>query len=179
MVCNRCKLVVTNIFKETGADELIVELGKAITNTSFSAPQLAELNKKLEDVGFELIDDRKSQLIEKIKKTVIELVHHPENELKVKYSVYLEDKLAKDYNYLSNLFSEIEGYTIEKYIINQKIERVKELLVYQQFNLSEIAYEMGYSSVSHLSSQFKKVTGLTPSEFKKMGMGKRKPLDEV
>lgn len=179
MVCNRCKLVVTDIFKKFGTDDLIVELGKVITNSSFSAEQLIELNQQLEAVGFEMIDDNKSRLIENIKKTIIEFVHYPKESIKVNFSVYLENKLTKDYNYLSSLFSEVEGYTIEKYLINQKIEKVKELLVYRELTLSEIAYEMGYSNVSHLSSQFKKVTGLTPSQFKQMGAGKRKPIDEV
>lgn len=179
MVCNRCKLVVTDIFKKFSTDDLIVELGKVITSATFSAEQLTELNNQLEAVGFEMIDDNKSRLIENIKKSIIELVHYPEGIIKVNFSVYLENKLAKDYNYLSSLFSEVEGYTIEKYLINQKIEKVKELLVYRQLTLSEIAYEMGYSNVSHLSSQFKKVTGITPSQFKQMGDGKRKPIDLV
>ena len=134
---------------------------------------------ELEAVGFYLIDDKKSRLIEQIKTLVIELVHYNSNNLKINLSDYISEKLHHDYNYISNLFSEVEGTTIEKYFITQKIERVKELLVYDELTLNEIADQLNYSSTAHLSAQFKKVTGFTPSYFKKIKENKRKPLDEV
>ena len=140
---------------------------------------MEKLKKQLLDYGFELIDDTKSRIIERIKNTIVSLIHHNTVDLKVNYSQYIESQLNKDYSYLSSLFSEVEGTTIEKYIIHQKIEKVKELLVYDELTLSEIAYKMGYGSVAYLSSQFKKVTGLTPSHFKQVKENKRKPLDEV
>src|SRR5690606_28337477 len=130
-------------------------------------------------LGFEVIDDRKSLIIEKIKNIIIDLVHHQDNDTKSNLSDVLSSKLHHDYNYLSNLFSEIEGTTIEKYFIAQKIEKVKELLVYDELSLSEIAFRLNYSSVAYLSNQFKKVTGLTPSHFKQIREDKRKSLDEV
>jgi AraC-like DNA-binding protein len=134
---------------------------------------------KLKAIGFELIDNKKSQLIEKIKTLVIELVHHSTSQLKTNLSQYLSDQLGYDYNYLSNLYSEVESVTIEKFYIAQRIEKVKELMVYDELTLSEIAYKLNYSSVAHLSSQFKKVTGLTPSYFKNIRVEKRKPIDKV
>lgn len=126
-----------------------------------------------------MIDDKKSQLIEKIKNTIVELVHYSEDQLETNLSEHISKKLHHDYNYLSNLFSEVEGTTIEKYLIAQKIERVKELLKYDELSLSEIADRLGYSSVAYLSNQFKKVTGLTPSYFKQPGENNRKPLDKI
>ena len=133
----------------------------------------------LEKVGFELIDNRKGQLIERAKTLLIELVHRQNNELRTNLSDYLSQQLGHDYSSLSTLFSEVEGTTIEKFYIAQKIERVKELLVYDELSLSEIAHLLNYSSVAHLSNQFKKITGLTPSHFKQIGAVKRKPLDEL
>nr|WP_321409123.1 AraC family transcriptional regulator [uncultured Carboxylicivirga sp.] len=179
MVCNRCKIVVNDIFREVGVEVYSVELGKVIYKGELNQPQSDILKKALEEVGFEIIDDSRSKIIEEVKKTIIELVRNKIKEVTVNYSVYLERAIGKDYNYMSNLFTISEGQTIEHFIINQKIERVKELLVYEQFNLSEIAYELGYSSVSHLSNQFKKVTGLTPSHFKKIGISRRKSLDTI
>jgi len=179
MVCDRCKLVVSDILNKMGVHDAKVELGKTCLPNTLSGNQMSELRKRLEGVGFEIIDDLKSRLIEKIKIVILEMVYGKQDFIKVNYSVYLEKKLGKSYHYLSNLFSEVEGQTIEKYIISQKIERVKELLVYEQLTLSEIAYELGYSSVSHLSVQFKKVTGLTPSHFKEIGLARRIPIDKV
>ena len=147
-------------------------------------PELTDEQKKnfdavLTSLGFELIDDKKSRIIEKIKNIIIELVHHQDNDTKNNLSDVLISKLHHDYNYLSNLFSEIEGTTIEKYFIAQKIEKVKELLVYDELSLSEIAFRLNYSSVAYLSNQFKKVTGLTPSHFKQIREDKRKSLDKV
>ena len=134
----------------------------------------------LKENGFEVIDDRKSQLIDNIKTLIIEKIHHAKGSFEpINSSDYIAREIGSDYSYLSNLFSSVEGITIEKYIINQKIEKVKELLVYNELSLSEISCQLGYSSVQHLSSQFKKVTGLTPTHFKKLGGNKRKSIDEV
>jgi AraC-type DNA-binding domain-containing proteins len=151
-----------------------VDLGRRISDDEKNA-----INTHLQTFGFELIDDKKSQLIGQIKAAIVDVVHHQQNDLKLNLSDYLKQKIQHDYTYLSNLFSEVEGTTIEKYFIAQKIEKVKELLVYDELTLSEIAFQLSYSSVAHLSSQFKKVTGLTPSHFKEIKAYKRKPLDEV
>lgn len=179
MVCNRCKMVVREVLEKNGLPVVSVELGEAVVGSDIGAEDKNRINTALESLGFEIIDDRKSRLIEQIKKLIIELVHQQQNEIRINLSDYLSEKLSHDYNYISNLFSEVEGTTIEKYYIAQKIERVKELLVYDELTLSEIAYQLNYSSVAHLSNQFKKVTGLTPSYFKKFKSGKRKPLDEI
>lgn len=180
MVCNRCIMVVRQVFESLDYPPVHISLGEVETATPIENDELDSLREKLTGFGFELIDDTKSQLIEKIKILVIELIRYKnEVEMKVNYSAYIESKLNKDYNYLSNLFSDVTGVTIEKYIINQKIERVKELLVYDELTLSEIAWKLGYSSVSALSAQFKKVTGLTPKHFKHIKDDKRIPLDKV
>jgi len=141
--------------------------------------QRKKLSNSLQCLGFSLIDNKRARMIEQIKTAIIELVHYNDNNLKVNLSDYLSDKMKHDYNYISNLFSEVEGTTIEKYFIAQKIEKVKELLVYDELTLNEIAYKLNYSSVAHLSAQFKKVTGLTPSHFRQVKINKRKPLDQV
>lgn len=180
MVCPRCIMAVRKIFQELNYPPSEVALGEVETAEQVSPEKLPVLREKLTGYGFELIDDAKSQLIEKIKTLVIELIRYKnEADIKVNYSGYIESKLNKDYNYLSNLFSEVTGTTIEKYIISQKIERVKELLVYDELTLSQIAWELGYSSVSALSAQFKKITGLTPKHFRQIKDNKRIPLDEV
>ncbi len=179
MVCDRCKMAVRTEFRKMGINPISVELGEIVLDVELSAGQKTELSKTMDQLGFEVMDNSKSHIIEKIKTIIIHLIHHSDAEMKVNYSTYIEDKLKKDYTYLSNLFSEIEGTTIEKFIINQKIERVKELLVYNQLSLSEIADSMGYSSVAYLSSQFKRVTGLTPSHFKDIKEKKRKSLDKI
>lgn len=179
MVCKRCIMAVQNIFDEIAVPVVEIKLGEVILNRALSENELQTLENKLNQLGFELIDDRKSQLIERIKNVIIDLVHYQNNETDVNLSSLLSKELLHDYNYLSNLFSEIEGTTIEKYYIAQKIEKVKELLVYDELSLSEIALRLNYSSVAYLSNQFKKITGLTPSHFKKIKEGKRKSLDEV
>jgi YesN/AraC family two-component response regulator len=179
MVCNRCIMVVQQVFENLSYPPVRISLGNVETLIPISDGELKRLRKVLESYGFELIDDSKSRIIEKIKNIVIQSVHHSHDDLKVNYSEYIESHLNRDYAYLSCLFSEVEGTTIEKYIILQKIERVKELLVYDELTLSEIANQMGYSNVAYLSNQFKKITGLTPSHFKQVKENKRKPLDEV
>jgi AraC-like DNA-binding protein len=179
MVCNRCIMVVKSELEKLGLQVYSAQLGEIEIEGEISASQKKGVNETLQKFGFSLIDDKKSQLIEKTKATLVELVHQRNGELKQNLSDYLSEKLNHEYKYLASLFSEVEGSTIEKYFIAQKIERVKELLVYDELTLSEIAYQLNYSSVAHLSSQFKKVTGLTPSYFKNLKTVKRKPLDEV
>ena len=179
MVCNRCIMVVQSEMDKLGLNVRNIKLGEVALDGELSEGKKITLEKTLETLGFELIDDRKSRIIEKIKATIIDLVHRQDNETKNNLSDVLSRELHHDYNYLSNLFSEVEGTTIEKYFIAQKIERVKELLVYDELSLSEIALRLNYSSVAYLSNQFKKVTGLTPSHFKKVKEDKRKPLDKV
>jgi len=179
MVCNRCIMVVQSEIDKMGLDIKNIKLGEVTLEKELSNEEKDILNKQLTRLGFELIDDRKSRIIEKIKNVIIDLVHHQDNDTKNNLSDVLSSELNHDYNYLSNLFSEEEGTTIEKYFIAQKIEKVKELLVYDELSLSEIAFRLNYSSVAYLSNQFKKVTGLTPSHFKQIKEDKRKPLDKV
>lgn len=178
MVCNRCITAVKNELASLGLQPLSIALGEVLL------PDGAEINKPqmagaLAALGFELIDDHKSRLIEKIKTLVIDLVHHAQEPIRLKYSEHIASALHHDYTHLSNLFSQVEGITIEQYIITQKIERVKELLVYNELTLTQIADMMNYSSVAHLSAQFKKVTGLTPGFYKKDDGRKRQPLDQL
>ncbi|WP_126973298.1 helix-turn-helix domain-containing protein [Gynurincola endophyticus] len=179
MVCNRCIMVVQNELEKLNIHPKAVTLGEVELAEPLTTNQKDAVNGALEAMGFELIDNKKSRIIEQIKNIIIKIVHHQDGELKENLSDILSKSLHQDYHYLSNLFSEVEGITIEKYYIAQKIEKVKELLVYDELSLSEIAYRLNYSSVAYLSSQFKKVTGLTPSYFKQVKANKRKPLDEV
>lgn len=179
MVCNRCIMVVQNELDKLGIDVKNIKLGEVTIAEKLSSEEKENLEKALVPLGFEVIDEKKSRIIEKIKNIIIDLVHHQDNGLTTNLSEVLRSQLHHDYNYLSNLFSEVEGFTIEKYFIAQKIEKVKELLVYDELSLSEIAFRLNYSSVAYLSNQFKKVTGLTPSHFRQIGEDRRKPLDEV
>lgn len=179
MVCNRCIMVVKNELEKIGLKPNKIELGVVYFDFELSDSEKQLAGTTLNHFGFQIIDDKKSRLIEQIKTLIIELVHYKDYELKTNLSDYLSRHLNHDYNYVSNLFSEVEGKTIEKYLIAQKIERVKELIVYDELSLSEIAYRMNYSSVAYLSNQFKKVTGLTPSHFKNIKSIKRNPLDKV
>ncbi len=179
MVCNRCVMVVRNEMEKTGFNVDNVILGEVSLNGELTGEQREKVREALEPLGFELIDDRKSRVIEKIKNIIVDLVHHRDSLLQTNLSDLLSAELNYDYSYLSNLFSEVEGTTIEKYFIAQKIEKVKELLVYDELSLSEIAYRLNYSGVAYLSNQFKRVTGLTPSHFKQIKETRRKPLDEV
>lgn len=180
MVCNRCIRVVREELEKLGHHVQHIELGKVELAGSINASDLDTIRNVMHENGFELLDDKRTKLIEQIKTLVINRIHYDtEKGIAENFSDYIAHEIGMDYSYLSNLFSSVEGVTIEKYIINQKIERVKELLVYDELSLSEIAYKMGYSSVAYLSSQFKKVTGLTPSQFKELQDKNRKPLDEV
>lgn len=172
-------MVVKNELGKFGLHPLTVELGMAEVEREISAEEKAQLNDLLQNLGFELIDDKKTRLIESIKTTVVELVRNPEDLPKMTFSEHLSEKFHQDYSALSKLFSEVQGVTIEQYVITQKIEKVKELLVYDELSLSEIAHQLHYSSVSHLSKQFKKVTGLTPTHFKQVKENKRIPLDKL
>lgn len=179
MVCNRCIMVVQQELEKLKLPVVAVKLGEVILDKDITTEERRHMEDALTPLGFEVIDNKKSQIIECIKHIIIELVHHREESLPINLSEYLAQQLKYDYHYLSNLFSEVEGVTIEKYFIAQKIEKVKELLVYDELSLSEIAAQLNYSSVAYLSNQFKKVTGLTPSHFKKIKAEKRKPLDQV
>jgi AraC-like DNA-binding protein len=156
-----------------------IDLGEIEVKDDITAQQREELKANLLQSGLELMDDKKAILIEKIKNVIIEMVHHDDELPKTKNSEYLSNKLQYDYTYLANLFSETTGTTIEHFIIIHKIERVKELMIYDELNLTQISYKLGYSSVAHLSNQFKKITGLTPSYFKSLKHKKRTPLENV
>lgn len=179
MVCIRCKMLVKEELTKLDLHYVSVELGEAEIMGDISVQQYDQLRGALLKSGLELMDNKKSVLIQKIKTIIIELIHYSEEPPALKFSEFLSQKLQYDYTYLANLFSEVQGVTIEKFLIAHKIERVKELLVYNELNLTEIAYLMHYSSVAHLSSQFKKVTGLTPSHFKALKDKRRNMLEDI
>lgn len=179
MVCSRCKMVVKSVFENMGINPISVELGEVELKNCIQENQKQELLKKLRAIGFDLIDDKKSKTIDKIKTLLIDLVQNKNNDLKSNLSNYISQELHQDYNTLSNLFSEVENTTIEKYFINQKIEKVKELIIYDELSLSEIAYSLNYSSVSHLSNQFKKITGFSPTHFKNIKSLKRRQIEDL
>ncbi len=179
MVSNRCKMLVKEELKKLGLHFILVELGEVEIMEEISDEQLQILNDALLASGLELIDDNKAILIEKIKKVIIEMVHHSDEKVKINFSFYLSEKLQHNYTYLANLFSEVQGTTIEQFIIQHKIERIKELIIYDELSITDIAWKMNYSSVSHLSNQFKKVTGLSPSHFKKLKDKRRRPIEEI
>ncbi len=179
MVCPRCKMAIQTILVELGIPFSTIELGEVKTSGTLSIEQKKKLGNKLKDIGFELLESEKSVLIAQIKSLIVQQVHFSSSELKVNFSDFLAEKTKHNYNYLSRLFSEIEGITIEKFITIQKIERIKELLFNKEKNLSEIAFEMDYSSSAYLSTQFKKETGMTPSAFKKMKQPNRSNLDII
>jgi YesN/AraC family two-component response regulator len=179
MVCPRCITAVRNELGKAGINVLSVELGEAEISNDLTPEELLHVDKALQALGFELIGDRKSRIIEQIKNEIVYLVHHSDETHNTNLSNRLADKLHYDYTYLSNLFSEVEGTTIEKYFIGQRIEKVKELLVYDELSLTEIADSLGYSSAAYLSSQFKKVTGLTPTFYKSIKENKRRKINEL
>lgn len=179
MVSARCKMVVKQELKNLGLHFVVVDLGEVDIMETITAEQRSKLKAALLASGLELMDDKKAMLIEKIKTAIVEMVHYSDELIKTNFSDHLSKKLNYDYTYLANLFSEVQGTTIEQFIINHKIERIKELIIYGELNITEIAWKMNYSSVAHLSNQFKKNTGLTPSHFKKLKDKRRSPLEEI
>lgn len=179
MVCPRCITAVREILNEMNIPYTAVTLGEITVKEELDGEIKEDLKNKLEKVGFTIINDRKSQLIEQMKSLVIEKVHHSNEPINISWTEYISDKLHLDYRYASSLFSSIESITFEQYVIHQKIERVKELMVYDEMSLSEIAYQLDYSSVAYLSNQFKKITGMTPTQFKKSVEKNRRSLDEI
>lgn len=179
MVCNRCITAVKTVLEQREIMFSNIKLGEVALTEAITEVQKQQLEEDLKKIGFELLNDKTSQIIERIKTLIIENIHYQQEKLKVNLSDYLVDDLKQDYSALSKLFSETEGTTIEHFYILQKIERVKELLVYNELTLSEIAFEMNYSNVAHLSNQFKKATGFTPTYFKSLKDNKRKQIDEL
>jgi len=179
MVSLRCKLVVKEELKKLGLHYMNVDLGTVEILEDITQIQKQELKENLLKYGLELLDDRRNILIERIKSLIIEMIHYSDELPRVNYSEYISEQLGYDYTYLSNIFSEVKGITIQQFIIIHKIERVKELLLYDELNLTEISYQLHYSSVAHLSNQFKKITGLTPSYYKKIKKMRRKNLEDL
>lgn len=179
MVSNRCKLAVKEELQKMGLHFVVVDLGEVEVMEDLSLDQRTLLNTELLKSGLELMDDKRAVLIEKIVTAITEMIHHTDESPKVNYSDYLSEKIGYDYTYMSNVFSEVKGITIQQFIIINKIERVKEYLIYDELNLTEISYKLHYSSVAHLSNQFKKVTGLTPSEYRKLKDRKRSTIEEI
>ena len=180
MVCDRCILMVKQLLTSLSIDYSKVELGEIALNKPLTEERILSLKDELQVLGFELLDDRKASLVMQIKSCIIKYIHRDDDSvMNKKLSVLLSEKLAADYNYLSSLFSSVEGITIEKYVILQRIERAKELLEYNELSLNEIADKLSYSSVQHLSQQFKKITGLTPTQYKSSKEAGRRPLDQV
>jgi len=179
MVSSRCKMAVKEELKKLGLHFVVVDLGEVEIMETITLDQREELKIGLLNSGLELMDDKRAVLIEKIKNAIIEMVHYSEEPIKTNFSDYLSEKLNHDYTYLANLFSEVQGITIEHFIINHKIERIKELIIYDELNITEIAWKMNYSSVAHLSNQFKKVTGLSPSHFKQMKSKLRNQIEDI
>jgi len=179
MVSNRCKMAVKEELKKLGLHFIVVDLGEVEIMETITPEQREQLKIALINSGLELMDDKRAVLIEKIKNTIIEMVHHSDEMIKTNFSDYLSEKLDHDYTYLANLFSEVQGSTIEHFIINHKIERIKELIIYDELNITEIAWKMNYSSVAHLSNQFKKVTGLSPSHFKQLKDKRRSQIEDI
>jgi AraC-like DNA-binding protein len=173
MVCIRCQIAVKYELEKLGLHHTKVELGETEIMEDISDEEREGLGESLKKIGLELLDDKKQIMVERVKTIIIELVHFNDHQIKTNLSDYLSEKLNHNYTYLSNLFSEVKGTTIEKFYLAQKIERVKELLVYDELNLTEIAFKLHYSSVAHLSNQFKKMTGLTPSHFKNLKASRR------
>ncbi len=179
MVSSRCKMVVKEELKKLGLHFMLVDLGEVEIMENINMEQRTQLKTALLGLGLELMDDKRAVLIEKIKNIIIEMIHHSDEVIKVNFSNFLSEKMNHDYTYLSNLFSEVQGTTIEQFLISHKIERIKELIIYGELNITEIAWKMNYSSVAHLSNQFKKMTGLSPSHFKKLKDKRRSPLEEI
>lgn len=172
-------MLVKEELKKLGLHFMVVDLGEVEIMENITAEQRTTLKNALLESGLELIDDKRAVLIEKIKTVIIEMVHHSDEVIKINFSNYLSEKLHYDYTYLANLFSEVQGTTIEQFLISHKIERIKELIIYGELNITEIAWKMNYSSVAHLSNQFKKMTGLSPSHFKQLKDKRRNPIENI
>lgn len=179
MVSLRCKLLVKEELKNLGIHYVIVDLGMVEILEDITLDQREKLKENLLRSGLELLDDKKSILIEKIKNVIVEMIHYSDEIPAVNYSEYISEKLGYDYTYLANTFSEVKGITIQQFIINHKIEKVKELLLYDELNLTEISYKLHYSSVAHLSNQFKKITGLSPSFYKQLKQKRKGNLENL
>jgi AraC-like DNA-binding protein len=179
MVSNRCKLLVKEELKKLGLHFVLLDLGVVDVMEDLTEKQHDQFKTALQNSGLELMDDKKAMLIEKIKNVIIEMVHYSDDVPRVNFSEFLSQKLNYDYTYLANLFSEVQGITIEKFSINHRIEKVKELIIYDELSITEIAWKMNYSSVAHLSNQFRKVTGLSPSHFKLLKTAGRTPIEEI
>jgi len=179
MVSNRCKMAVKDELKKLGLHFIVVDLGEVEIMENMASGQREDLKLGLLESGLELIDDKRAVLIERVINVIVEMIHYSEEIPRVNYSDYISEKLDYDYTYLSNLFTAVRGVTIQQFIIIHKIERAKELLLYDELSLTEISYKLHYSSVSHLSNQFRKVTGLTPSNFKQLKNKRRKSLEEI
>ncbi len=179
MVSNRCKLVVKQELQKLDLHFVFLDLGEVELMEDITDEQREELNNALLATGLELIDDKKAIIIEKVKTVIIQMIHHEEKLPSTNYSSFISEKLDYDYAYLSNIFTEVQGMTIQQFIIVHKIERVKELLMYEELNLTEISYKLQYSSVAHLSNQFKKITGISASEFMNLKNKRRSPLENI
>lgn len=179
MVSLRCKMMVKEELQKLGIESVIIDLGVVEILQDISEQQRELLKSNLEQSGLELLDDKRAILIEKIKNVIVEMIHHSDELPKVNFSEYLSEKLNYDYTYLSNVFSEVKGITIQQFIIIHKIEKVKELLLYDELNLTEISYKLHYSSVAHLSNQFKKITGLSPSFYKSLKQKRNGNLENL
>lgn len=179
MVCDRCKWVVKTEIEKLGFKANVIDLGEVELESSIDNKEKQQIKEALENFGFELIDDKKSRIIEKIKALLIDVTQNKNADLNKNLSLYISENLNYEYSKLSNLFSEVEGISIEKYFINLKIEKAKEFIIYDELSLSEIADILNYSNVAHLSNQFKKVTGFTPSHFKQIKVAKRIQIDKL
>jgi AraC-like DNA-binding protein len=179
MVSKRCKMAVQEELDKLDLHYIFVELGEVDVMENLTPEQFEQIRTGLLKTGLELIDDKRAMLIEKIKHVIIDMIHHSDEIIKMNFSDFLSEKLGYDYTYLANLFSKVQGITIEQFIILHKIEKIKELIIYDELNISEIAWKLNYSSVAHLSNQFKKVTGLSPSHFKQMRNIRRQPIEDI
>ncbi len=179
MVSNRCKIAVKEELRKLGLHFIVVELGEIDIMENISEVQRDIFRAALLEYGLELMDDKRAVLIEKVKNIIIEMIHHSDEVPKMNFSDILSKKLDYNYTYLANLFSEVQGTTIEQFIILHKVERIKELIIYDELNITEIAWKMNYSSVAHLSNQFKKITGLSPTHFKQLKDKRRSPIEEL
>ncbi len=179
MVSQRCRLAVKEVLTKCGVHFVIIDLGEVDIMEEMTEELRNNIRTGLQEVGLELLNDKKAILIEKIKTLIVQLIHTPDTIVRIKFSEYLSEKLGYPYSYLAKLFSEVQSITIEQFIIKHKIERIKELIIYDEMNFSEIAFNMNYSSAAHLSNQFKKETGLTPTDFKRLGNKIRKPLESI